>query len=229
MAAAAMRAPDPSLLDALPPADLGAGLGPASASAAGHEDGGGDARVLRLGPVSLALASSDAQMRFKLRQASAGGAFQLSDKIRASVGAFYSKTDDRIGPTASITYMLDDRTRFEVTERRALIKRKWAWSRGNFSLGLGAECALLHTGLAPGAVRRPELHLSIDHIKPLRYEILGVGLALLANLPISLRDKELEKATLTSRLLGFTRATLKRTGYASFRLHVSELAGVLDV
>jgi hypothetical protein len=44
-------------------------------------------------------------------------------------------------------------------------------------------------------VRRPELHLSIDHIKPLRYEVLGVGLALLANLPISLRDKELEKAT----------------------------------
>jgi uncharacterized protein (DUF2342 family) len=35
-------------------------------------------------------------------------------------------------------------------------------------------------------------------------------------------------AQVTSRLLGFTRATLKRTGYASFRLHVTELAGVLD-
>jgi hypothetical protein len=32
-----------------------------------------------------------------------------------------------------------------------------------------------------------------------------------------------------SRISGFARATLKRTGYAAFRLNVSELAGVLDV
>jgi hypothetical protein len=200
MAAAAMRAPDPSLLDALPPADLGgggAGVGPASASAAAPEDDS-DASVLRLGPVKLALASADAQLRFKLRQVRAAGGprkdarrhggaavpqpsrgpshrparapwppphgplrpipppplFKHSDSSlairsgwvrgtrgvgahsrasacrpkqrslpprparqhgpvpshpQASIGAFYSKTDDRIGPTASISYMVGGR------------------------------------------------------------------------------------------------------------------------
>ena len=32
-----------------------------------------------------------------------------------------------------------------------------------------------------------------------------------------------------SRLLGFARATVKRTGYAAFRIDVSELSGVLDL
>jgi len=47
----------------------------------------------------------------------------------------------------------------------------------------------------PGVARRPEVHLSLDHIKPLRYEIMGIGLVLLTNLPFSLRDKEIEKAS----------------------------------
>jgi hypothetical protein len=34
---------------------------------------------------------------------------------------------------------------------------------------------------------------------------------------------------IASRLLGFARATVKRTGYAAFRLDVSELAGVLEL
>lgn len=59
---------------------------------------------------------------------------------------------------------------------------------------------------------------------------------LLANLPFSLRDKEVERAAPASlasagarRLLGFARATARRAGYAKLRLDVSELAGVLDV
>ncbi|KAI8470061.1 MAG: hypothetical protein J3K34DRAFT_459042 [Monoraphidium minutum] len=224
--ASSLKAPNPALLGApLPSGDLARQLSASAASTSGappHGDEDGDQGAVRLGPITLG--TSGMQLLFRTRQK-----FQLNDKLQASVGAYYNLRDDRVGPTASLTYMLDDRTRIELNERRAFVKRKWAWSRGKLGLGIGAECSVTHTGLPPGTPRRPELHLSLDHIKPLRWELAGIGLVLLGNLPFSLRDKELERPSIASRLLGYTRASVRRTGYAAARVDIAELGGVLEL
>lgn len=48
---------------------------------------------------------------------------------------------------------LDGATRVEVNERRAFIKRRWAWSSRHLSLGIGAECSIVHAGLVRGRRR----------------------------------------------------------------------------
>lgn len=224
-----MQAPNPAVLDAVP-SDLkrqvSAVIGGAVADADGASPAAGgedDERgVVRLGPITLGTA--DTWWRFHCRQK-----FRINDKLAASLGAYYSFKDDRIGPTASLTYMLDANTKFMINEQKALLRRKWAWAKGNFGLGLAAECSLLHAGLAPGAPKRPQLHLGLDHVKPLKWELLGVGLVLAANLPFSLRDQELEKASFASRLLGFVRAHVKRTGYYRARVDLAECSGVLEL
>lgn len=116
--AASMRAPDPALLDLAPASGAGAApsaaplarapsakAGDGAAAAADAAPGAAadaqedEAGVIRLGP--LAIGTAGLQRQFRLRQR-----FTLSDKIKASVGAFYSFTDDRVGPTASITYLV---------------------------------------------------------------------------------------------------------------------------
>jgi len=42
---------------------------------------------------------------------------------------------------------------------------------------------------------RPDLHLSLDHVKPFPVpELIGIGLVLLLNLPLKLNNKEAEAA-----------------------------------
>lgn len=112
-------------------------------------------------------------------------------------------------PQTPRTQQPDAHTRLELTERHALARRRWALKgpRG-VSLGLAAECRLLHSAFAPAAPApaplhagepgvtgaagggaggalvlgvprqwpRPEVHLSLEHIKPLKLELLGIGL-----------------------------------------------------
>jgi hypothetical protein len=87
-----------------------------------------------------------------------------------------------------------DRSRIELNERRALVRKGWAWSRGNLSLGLGAECAVQHTGLVSGWVGpragaaertgpEPELALSMLCRCPAAREAHGPSRAITALTP----------------------------------------------
>lgn len=81
-----------------------------------------------------------------------------------------------------------------------------------------AAPASCHSRVQPAGVpRKPEVHISLDHIKPRHWEALGVGLVLLANLPFSLRDKEAEKPTVRGqgrggRGLAAGRPVIERVG-----------------
>lgn len=78
---------------------------------------------------------------------------------------------------------------------------------------------------------RPDLHISLDHVKPLKYELIGIGLVLLLGLPLSLNNKEVEAGLPLglNRLKGFGRASVKRAGYMSYKLGCGETSGVLDL
>ena len=78
---------------------------------------------------------------------------------------------------------------------------------------------------------RPDLHLSLDHVKPLKYELIGIGLVLLSGLSLSLNNKEAEAALPLGlgSLKAFGRASVKRTGYLSCKLGCGEASGVLDL
>lgn len=78
---------------------------------------------------------------------------------------------------------------------------------------------------------RPDLHISLDHVKPLKYELIGIGLVLLLGLPLSLNNKEFEAGLPLGlkALKGFGRASVKRSGYASLKLGAGEASGVLDL
>lgn len=78
---------------------------------------------------------------------------------------------------------------------------------------------------------RPDLHISLDHVDPLKYELIGIGLLLLLGLPLSVNNKEIEKGLPygLGRLKGFGRASLKRAGYMQYKLGFGEATGVLDL
>lgn len=82
-----------------------------------------------------------------------------------------------------------------------------------------------------GPTIRPDLHLSLDHVKPFQYELIGIGLVLLLNLPLKLSNKEAEVPLPwgLGRLSGFGRASLKRDGYMKWKVGCGEASGVLDL
>jgi len=92
---------------------------------------------------------------------------------------------------------------------------------GRFSLSSSQQQQLL----------RPDLHLSLDHVKPFHYELIGIGLVLLLNLPLKLNNKEAEAALPwgLGRLKAFGIGSLRRTGYMRYNLAAKEFSGVLDL
>lgn len=87
------------------------------------------------------------------------------------------------------------------------------------------------SGVLGGYTLRPDLHISLDHVQPLKYELIGIGLVLLLGLPLSLNNQEVEAGLPLGlgRLKGFGRASVKRAGYMSYKLGCGETSGVLDL
>ena len=72
--------------------------------------------------------------------------------------------------------------------------------------------------------------MSLDYVKPLRYELLGVAAVLLLNLPFSLKHKELELPMFPpTRLRGFLRGSVTRTAYLGAALDLGETSLVLPL
>jgi hypothetical protein len=99
-----------------------------------------------------------------------------------------------------------------------------AGSRGGNGNGSGS-------GVLGGYTLRPDLHISLDHVQPLKYELIGISLVLLLGLPLSLNNKEVEAGLPLGlgRLKGFGRASVKRAGYMSYKLGCGETSGLLDL
>ncbi|KAF6261866.1 hypothetical protein COO60DRAFT_1699579 [Scenedesmus sp. NREL 46B-D3] len=94
-------------------------------------------------------------------------------------------------------------------------------SSSNFLAGLSRISSSVH----------PDLHLSLDSVKPLQYELIGIGLVLLLNMPLKLNNQEAEFGGPWGlrQLKGFGRASLKRTGFMRWKLGAQEASAVLDI
>ena len=128
-------------------------------------------------------------------------------------------------------------------DRRLLVRKGWEVNIKHATVGVSAEARLnlveqqtgskssSSLGSLGGYSVRPDLHISLDHVKPLKYELIGIGLVLLLGLPLSLNNKEVEAGLPLGlgRLKGFGRASVKRTGYMSYKLGTGETSGVLDL
>lgn len=162
---------------------------------------------------------------FKLRQV-----FKLTDQLKASVGAAWNFNQRTLGPIGSLIFQIDDHTRAELTESRGLLYRRWSLGTEKLSVRLRAECSLGYRDLVgPGPPVRPGFHLSLEGVKPFKYELLGIGLVLLLNLPVSINNKEAEfKLPGLTRMNGYGKVSVKRTGPTHFNILPWDAALILD-
>ncbi|KAF8061110.1 hypothetical protein HT031_004571 [Scenedesmus sp. PABB004] len=218
------------------PAD-GAGLPAPLRAGSGGSRGGAAEPGPFSGPASFSLGPVDVHAGGLVRRAAVRQRFELTPRLAATAGAAYDFGTGRVGPLASLVYRLDDcaksKSRLELTDSRLLARKVWELQIKNATVGVAAECSLAfkdERGKLAGSLR-PDLHLSLDHVSPLRYELLGIGLVLLANLPLSLTNKEVEAPLPAGlrRLRGFVRGSVKRAGYGRWRLGVGEASGILDL
>jgi hypothetical protein len=94
-------------------------------------------------------------------------------------------------------------------------------SSSSFLAGLSSVTSSMH----------PDLHLSLDYVKPFKYELIGIGLVLLLNMPLKLNNKEAEVGGPWGlrQLKGFGRASVKRAGFMQWKLAAQETSAVLDI
>jgi hypothetical protein len=94
-------------------------------------------------------------------------------------------------------------------------------SSSNFLAGLSSISSSMH----------PDLHISLDYVKPFKYELIGIGLVLLLNMPLKLNNKEAEFGGPWGlrQLKGFGRASVKRTGFMRWKIGAQETSAVLDI
>lgn len=184
------------------------------------------------GPVDIHTAGLVRQ--FRLRQK-----IDLTDKLSAAAGLYYDFKSTRVGPTAMLTYRLDEdktsKCRIEINDSKVLVRKGWEVQVKKATIGVSAECSLNFRDADGkpiwGQPIRPDLHVSLDHVKPLQYELIGLAAVLLLNLPVKLNNKEVEAAMPggLGRLKGFVRGSLKRTGYMRYKVGFGESSGILDL
>eukprot|EP00877_Chromochloris_zofingiensis_P007505 jgi/Chrzof1/3007/Cz12g08010.t1 len=175
------------------------------------------------GPITIHTASLKRQ--FKLRQT-----FRVSDKLSASIGTAYNPKKESFSPIGSLVYKFDKSSRLEITEEKAFVKKGWDWTRGAISVGISAQCGYTYLGgLDTLHQRKPEVSVSLDYIKPFKYELLGIGLVLLCNLPFKLSNQEFELPLVPPRLKGFVRGSLHRKGWMKYDLSLGEISPVLEL
>lgn len=185
-----------------------------------------------LGPVDIHTAGLVRQ--FRLRQK-----IDFTDRLSAAAGLYYDFKSTKVGPTAMLTYRLDDdkssKSRIELNDSKILVRKGWDLKVKQATVGVSAECSLNFRDADGkpiwGQPIRPDLHISLDHVKPLKYELIGMAAVLLFNLPVKLNNKEVEAAVPggLGRLKGFLRASLKRTGYTKYKVGFGESSGILDL
>lgn len=172
--------------------------------------------------------------QFRLRQK-----VDLSDRLSAAAGFYYDFKSSKVGPTGLLTYRLDSdshsKSRLELNDRQLLARKGWDIQIKNATVGVSAEASINYRDADGkpvwGLPVRPDFHVSLDHIKPLKYELIGIGAVLLLNLPVKLNNKEVELPLPAGlgRLKGFMRASLKRTGYMNYKVGFGEGSGILDL
>eukprot|EP00775_Hariotina_reticulata_P001897 gene1897-2231_t len=190
-----------------------------------------------LGPIDVH--AGNLVRQFRVRQK-----FGLTNRLSATAGLFYDFQSTRVGPTASLVYKLDSnpksKSRIELTQQHVLLRKGWEFTLKKATVGVSAECSLKFQDEAGKTILssshqqqllRPDLHLSLDHVEPFQYELIGIGLVLLLNLPLKLNNKEAEAALPWGlhRLKAFGIASLRRTGYTHYKLAAGEASGVLDL
>lgn len=172
--------------------------------------------------------------QFRLRQK-----IDFTDRLSAAAGLCYDFKTQKVGPTGILTFSLDDdknsKSRIELNDSKVLVRKGWDIKIQQATVGISAECSLNYRDAEGkpfwGQPIRPDLHISLDHVKPLKYELIGIGAVLLLNLPVKLNNKEVELPMPggLGRLKGFVRASLKRTGYMNYKIGFGESSGILDL
>ncbi|WIA23501.1 hypothetical protein OEZ85_000244 [Tetradesmus obliquus] len=211
-----------------------------------------------LGPIDLHAGSLVRQFRVRQKfslsdnlEAAAGLAYDFkSQKVGPTGSLIY-----RLDPDNK-----KSRIELSTTDKKLLLRKGWQVKIKQATVGVSAEASLslqdphADPGSNPKLAKtsnpssrssnsfvaglssisssmHPDLHLSLDYVKPLKYELIGIGLVLLLNMPLKLNNKEAEFGGPwgSGALKGFARGSVKRAGFMRWQLAAQEGSAVLDI